>query len=212
MGSLPNLAILVGIGHRSDHGKDTLANMMVEWFDLNHRAWKVLKKPWAWKGKEICHQLYGWAGLREPDFYETDEGRKARNVKIPALNMTPVEIWIKVLSRGIRDQCWDRTWVEWLKNSPTSSRVLIPPDTRFPLEVPYCTYTIKCTNPRIPNRVGLSVDDELAGYDDWTFYLSNDGTLDDLRRKAYRLCQVIADGLLNDVPAHVYRGRGRNRF
>lgn len=172
---------------------------------------RIIKRPWAWKGKEVCFQVYGHLGLREPEFYETDEGRKFRNVKLPGIDLTPVEIWIRVLSKSFRDQVWDLTWVEYLTNC-IDADIIVCPDTRFPIEIERCTYTIKCTNPRIPNRQGESVDDVLAQFRNWNFLVSNDGTKDHLNDKAYRLAEEIAFNLRAGHSAAELLSQGPSRF
>jgi len=182
---------LIGIGHRSDHGKDTLANVMVS--TLQESGLRVKKIPWAWKLKDICYQLYAHFGLREPEFYETPEGRSVRNVKLPDINLTPVEIWIKVGTPAIRDNVWDSTWVDYLRLSNESKTydVIVAPDTRFYNEIDVCDYTIKLTNPRIPNREGESVDEILKNYNGWHFNMENDTTLGDLEAKGRMLATLL---------------------
>ena len=188
------MTYIIGVGHRSGHGKDTFVNYFVEHFNEIYsesmHPLSIRKISWAWKLKETAHQLYAHLGLREPEFYETDEGRELRNVKLPHIDLTPVEIWIKYGSYGVRNQVWDLTWVEWVRHNVTND-VVINADTRFPVEIPYCDYTINLINPRVPNRKGISVDDELAYFNDWTITVINDGTLSQLRQKAVLVCDSI---------------------
>jgi len=192
------MTYIIGVGHRSGHGKDTFANFFVEHFnnlfkDTLHGL-KIRKLSWAWKLKDACFQLYKHLGLREPEFYETDEGRKLRNIKLPCIGLTPVEIWIKFGSYGVRDHVWDLTWVEWVKHNNTDVDVIINGDTRFPVEIPYCDFTIKIVNPKIPNREGVSVDDKLAHYLSWNLIVMNDGTKEDLSDKAKQVCHQLFSG------------------
>lgn len=65
---------ILGLGHYSRTGKDTLANAMIEWFGQFYPELTVKKLPLAWKLKQITYELYAWAGVREPEFYDTPEG------------------------------------------------------------------------------------------------------------------------------------------
>jgi hypothetical protein len=186
--------ILIGIGHRSDHGKDTVANYMIEWLGFMRPDLEVKKLSWAWKLKDVTHQLYGYLGLREPEFYETPEGRALRHVKLPCINLTPVEIWIKFATDGVRNQVWDRTWVEWVRAHSLDYDVIICPDTRFHNEIEVCDWTVKVHNPRKPPMQGASSDEYLAGYDGWDFTITNDLGLSELRGRAFDL----ANHLFND--------------
>jgi hypothetical protein len=186
------MSYVVGIGHRSGHGKDTLANYVVHFLREMLPEKRVVKRSWAWKLKDISYQLYAHLGLQPGEFYETDEGRKLRNIKLPLIDLTPVEIWIRIGSRAIRDKVWDFTWVEWHKNN-TAADIVITADTRFPLEIPYCDLTVLCTNPRVQNREGESVDDELAHFHDWNYQIFNRGSIADLGNKALKLSYSIRD-------------------
>lgn len=185
------MAYIIGIGHRSENGKDTLANYMVNHLSNMLPGKTVIKLSWAWKLKDICHQLYGHLGLKEGNYYESDEGRKYRNIKIPNINLTPVEIWIKMGTYAVRDQIWDLTWVEYNKASCVAD-IMISADTRFPIEIGYCDVTILCHNPRVPNREGETVDNRLSSFHDWMYTIINDGSKSDLQHKAYMLCRQLS--------------------
>jgi len=188
------MAIIIGIGHRSGQGKDTLAGYLIESLGILVPKARIVKMSWAWKLKDTCYQLYSHCGLRESEFYETEEGRALRNIKLSKIDLTPVEIWIKYGSYGVRDQVWDKTWVEWLYNN-NDADIIVAPDTRFPVESPYCEYLIHCHDPRVPNRVGVTVDDELEGFKGWNYQVVNDGTKVQLGKKAIQLSRVVYESL-----------------
>ena len=58
---------IIAIGHYRRVGKDTFANSLVEKARQLDPRLRVGKRSWAWKLKQICHELYAWAGLREPE-------------------------------------------------------------------------------------------------------------------------------------------------
>jgi hypothetical protein len=181
--------MIIGIGHRSGHGKDTVANFMIQWLALHHRELNVKKVSWADKLKDICYQLYSHLGLKEGAFYETEEGRALRNIRLPKINKTPVEIWIDMGTPAVREKVWDRTWIEYVQHTPAD--IIIAADTRFMNEVEACDVTIKVINPRIPRREGKSVDDVLAFYVNWDHYLYNEGEKIELRKNTNLLCQKL---------------------
>ena len=81
---------IIGLGHYSRVGKDTFANYLVESLAEYQPSLKVLKRSFAWKLKQVTHELFSWAGLREPEFYETAEGAAVRQVKCIATISFPV--------------------------------------------------------------------------------------------------------------------------
>lgn len=177
---------IISIGHRSGHGKDTFANYMVEYFQCYVPELKVVKWSWAWKLKLLCYDLYKHhEGCYPPEYYDTAEGREFRNCVIPSLGMTIVELWIK-MGEGIRHQVYENTWAEWSRYN-VDCDILITADTRKHTETAVSDITIKVVNPRIPNRVGASIDGELQDYP-WQHVIVNDMGYYELRSKAYTLC------------------------
>ena len=71
--------LFLGFGHYSRTGKDTTAN-----YFLDDYGAQAIKRSFAWKLKQICHELYAWAGLRPPEFYETPEAHSRATSSLPA--------------------------------------------------------------------------------------------------------------------------------
>jgi hypothetical protein len=183
--------MIIGIGHRSGHGKDTCAKMILDWCKDKDVPSKntIYQLSFAWKLKDICYQVYGWAGLREAEYYDTDEGRTARNIPLVALGLTPVEIWVLVGEKF--REVYPRTWVSWVQNNTTKTVHVICPDCRHPNEMDVVDYAIKVHNPRVVNREGLSIDDMLESWNGWDAEIINDGTLEELREKVNALCSKL---------------------
>jgi hypothetical protein len=178
--------MLIGIGHRSRHGKDQFAAYMVQYLNAVYPELSVRKLSWAWKLKDVCHQLYGHLGLKPPEYYETEPGISEREIKLPRINKTPVEIWIDMGTPAVRDQVWDNTWLDWVQHQSSLYDIVICPDTRFTNEALACDYTIRVYNPRIPNRTGKTADNHLEGYE-FDYNVINDMGLSELRGQAYQL-------------------------
>lgn len=183
------MTTLVGIGHRSGHGKDRTADFMVRYIN-NNSGLRAEKISWARALKNISEKLYGHLGLRNWLYYDTDEGRELRNVPLPKINLTPVEIWVMV-GQKMRE-IYDATWIDLVKQNATAD-IIILPDTRHFNEVNICDFVIKVHNKRVPNRVGKSIDDILKDYKDWDFILHNSGTLDALKEKSESVAQQILE-------------------
>lgn len=182
------MPIIIGLGTASGVGKDTCANHMMEYLKEYSSLWSA-KLSFAWKLKDIAWQLYSWAGVKKGDFYDTPMGRKERNVVLPELGMTVVELWIKLGTSAIRDNIYDKTWIRYVQNRPED--LIICADMRFPNEWEITNYRIKVINPRVPPREGLSVDNKLDGYTGWNYTIINDGSLDLLRERSHIVIEDI---------------------
>lgn len=120
---------IIGLGHYSRTGKDTFANRLATL--LKMAGINAVKRPFAWKLKQICYELYAWDGMREPEFYDTPEGAKLRDVPLPNIGKTPVQIWVDFGTPAVRDQVYGSTWIEYALNNTDGIDVLIIPDVRF---------------------------------------------------------------------------------
>lgn len=178
---------IIGLGHYSRVGKDTLANMMMT--ELEARGLKVMKSSFAWKIKLIAHDLYGWAGLREPEFYDTPEGAPFRDIIIPALGKTPVKIWIEV-GNLFRD-VYPGTWLEYALQPKEGVDVLFVPDVRFDNEVAALkardAYLLLVTREGVAPRDSIS-DQQLLGKKWYHEHVKNDEDQMALYRRA---CDIV---------------------
>jgi hypothetical protein len=176
---------IIGLGHYSRTGKDSFANYLVQ--NLLSTDLRVVKRPFAWKLKEVAHDLYAWAGMREPEFYETPEGAIARDVVLPALEMTPVEVWVKLGTPAIREQVYDKTWIDYVLKGTRDTDILIIPDVRFPNEIEAIREAggtaIKVVRPGYGPRNTVA-DRKLLGYAGWDYVIGGEGTMTSLNRWA----------------------------
>lgn len=161
---------ILGLGHYSRTGKDTLANMVIEWNKDSESPLVIKRISLAWKLKQICFELYGWAGLREPEYYDTKEGEADRDVTIRALGKTPVEIWVAFGTPAIREQVYDRTWIDYILQTDHQCDLLIVPDVRFPNEVEAFreegAYLVKTVREGYGPRKTVA-DQALVGWNGW---------------------------------------------
>ena len=183
---------IIGFGHYSRVGKDTVANYLVE--QARTKGILAKKISFAWKLKDISHQLYAWTGLREAEYYETDEGAELRNIVLPGINMTPVELWIAIGTPALRDNVYDGTWVDYLLKTDHKCDLLVIPDVRFLNEVDAIRERggklIKLCRPGFGPRPTSVADQALVGYTGWdqTITATN---MDELSDHATRILQDI---------------------
>jgi hypothetical protein len=183
--------IIVSLSHKSRVGKDTFAGFLQT--ALRVKGVRTQKASFAAKLKQVCFIMYGWAGLREAAYYETDEGAAARQVKLPLLDMTPVDIWGQVGNK-IRE-VFPNTWLNsTLMTEYPNVQVLIVTDARFPNEgdkvVELGGIPIRITNSRAP-VLGTVADVAMDGWDKWVRHVENEEGLRELNAEAEKLAAEI---------------------
>ena len=121
--------IIIGLGHQKRTGKNIAASAMGDYLDNKNISYSI--HGFADKLKDICSDLYGWAGLKGRDYYESHGNEK--EVVLPAIKKSPRQIWLAFGTLAVRNQVYEHTWADYLlKNCKTD--VLIIPDLRFPDE------------------------------------------------------------------------------
>jgi len=178
---------ILGLGHYSRTGKDSLANFIIAYVAQAYRTAKVIKRPFAWKLKQICFELYGWAGMMQPEFYETQEGEPYRDVVLPAIGKTPVQIWVDMGTPAVRNCVYQDTWIDYLLKTDHDCDLLIIPDVRFANEVAAVKAlggTIcKIVRPGYGPRPTVA-DRALVGFTGWDYVIGGVGTMDSLNEWA----------------------------
>lgn len=201
---------IIGLGHYSRTGKDTLANAMIEYFGQFFPELVVKKLSFAWKLKKITHELYAWAGVREPEFYETPEGEKARDVVLPLLGMTPVDLWVRFGTDAVRNQVYQNTWVEFVTKGDHQADIVIVPDVRFPNEVAAMqeigAKLVKVVRPGYGPRK-TKADRALLGFTGWDYVVGASGEIAELRRWAVRFGAALSQEILDDLTTDGTNGR-----
>ncbi len=127
--------IILGIGHYSRTGKDTFANALVDILHEMNPELRIGRRSFASKLKEVTHDLYAWAGLQGEAYYNNPKHEHERDVKLPALGLTPVEVWVQFGTPAVREQVYDGTWIDYLLKTDHKLDVMIIPDVRFPNEI-----------------------------------------------------------------------------
>jgi hypothetical protein len=151
--------------------------------------------------KDVCHQLYSWAGVREPEFYDTKVGESYRDEVLPALGVTPVDLWVKFGTPAVREHVYNLTWVDYVLNTDHGCQVLVIPDVRFANEVAAIRERdgtlIKVVRPGYGPRNTVA-DRALLEFKDWDNVIGSSGRLSDLESWANSYVYSIAKGV--DLP------------
>lgn len=188
--------LILGFGHRKRVGKDTITDMINTQLRIAKPGLRVKKVSFAAKLKDVSYQLFGWAGVQRALFYENPANAHLRETKLPAIDLTPREVWIK-LGNAVRS-VYAGVWVEHALKG-TEADVILIPDVRFPNEVD----AIRGLGGRVykvtRSSVAVSTDESdcaLADFDDWDAVLPNDGDMMDLYNHADKLVKEVLDGPL----------------
>ena len=164
----------IAFGHRKRVGKDTACRFLISYLRTTGSKKQINKGSFAYELKLMCHRLYGWDGLREPEFYEDPSNEHLREIALLTIGKSPREIWIEV-GMGMRD-VYDLTWVDALFYNNSESDILLISDCRFLNECQrikeYGGLVVKIERPDIADTSD-EADDALNGYDDWDHVIVN---------------------------------------
>ena len=125
--------LIFAFGHKKSVGKSYAARAV---YNFLSPELVVKIDGFANKLKDICYQLYWWAGLQPGDYYESEENYHKKNIILPFINISPREIWLKFGTNAVRNHVYQHTWVDYLINyhKQTKCDVLLITDLRFPDE------------------------------------------------------------------------------
>lgn len=166
--------IAIGFGHRKRMGKDAASKIMLDILRQRFPHKKIGICHWADKLKMVCYDLYKWAGVQPPGYY--DQYPDKRKEIIPALGVTVVDLWIKVGTPMFRDMVHQDTWINYLMHSIGTMDIAIIADTRFPNEADKIKQSgglvIKIHRDSVPTNNDVA-DCALEGYTDWDYSIVN---------------------------------------
>lgn len=182
--------ILIGIGHAKRHGKDTVAQFLIE--KLRQLGYVAVRVSFADKLKEVCYIAYRWAGLRPGDYYDHPDHAAEREIVLPKVGKTPRQIWIEVGNK-LRE-VHPETWINAALDDSRNADFIVIPDTRYPNEVDAIKaaggFVVKVHRPGLPEANDVA-DCALKDFNDWDDVISNVGDLDRLKFHAETLARVI---------------------
>lgn len=189
--------LVVGIGHRKGTGKDTFAKFVASYVKLQTRGKAIKVVGFADKLKDVCYQLFAWAGLKPGIYYETDETYEKRNclLEIPINGefKSPRDIWIEFGQHSRK--YYERIWRDAvLKN--TIADLLLIKDLRFFNEIEGVLevngLTVKVVNPNVPDTDD-EADRPLQDYTSWHHTFVNDSTKEALNVKAQVFARMLIE-------------------
>lgn len=171
--------IIIGFGHRKRVGKDTAGAFLLNHLRLEGKS--ATKKALAWKLKQQCYELFYWAGIREPEYYETHP--KDREIPLKVIGKTPRQLWIDY-GMAMRD-IYEDIWVD-LVIKECNKDFLIITDIRMPNEIAAIKnsggFAVKISNPNVPYTPDKA-DTPLNDFNGWDHHIINDGSKSDLFEK-----------------------------
>jgi hypothetical protein len=161
------MGLIIGLGHRQNMGKDTMARFISSVIRDKSRGISVESRSFANKLKEIAYSLYAWTGLQQAEYYELEPTLK--NIILPKIGKSPRQLWIE-LGNYLRRYDPD-IWINPVLQNHCPNILLIR-DLRYPNEARKIMeldgILIKCHRPDIP----LSNDEAdiaLANWSDWNY-------------------------------------------
>lgn len=187
--------IIIGFGHRKRVGKDTACQFLVSYLRMNTKGLAIVKGNLAYDLKLECYNIYGWAGLQPPEYYDTPEGALEREIILPKLGKSPRQIWIEVGNK-LRD-VYEDTWIDLLINK-TNADILILGDIRYPNEVNAVRrnnghlYKIERDSAPVSHDVA---DIALRDYNGWDQVIGNHGPIHELHTKIVYIGNSIINKL-----------------
>ncbi len=199
--------LFIGLGHYKRTGKDSFADFLIRALHYRRPKLKVIKTSFAWKLKQICFELYAWAGLREPEFYETIHGGELREVVLEELGKSARQIWIDFGTDAVREHVYERTWLDYLLKSKHNADVVLVPDVRFRNEADAMqamnATLVKVVRPGYgPGK--NKPDRELLGYTGWHNVVGDEGSMGSLQRWADQYAEWICGGApVSRTPAEI---------
>ena len=176
--------MIIAFGHQSNVGKNTAGGFLKDIIDKNTNSTTKVAS-FATPLKMTAYDLYGHLGVKHPDYYE--ENRADRDIVIPKLNMTVVELWIKI-GRKMRE-IWSGTWLHKTLSMSDKHDFLIITDLRFPDEFEGVEklggYCLKITSPKVKVK---GLDREFEEDHEWHGVIDNSGTKEDLYKNLEKFC------------------------
>ncbi len=179
---------IIAFGYKKGTGKDTAAQFLTTALKTNCPGVKIQRASFAAKLKDICFQLYGWAGLHPGPTYERH--RELKEANLPLIGMSPREIWIGV-GNALRD-VYPNTWVKSVLNK-TEHDFKIITDPRFWNEATEIRLAGGILI-RMDRDVSRGTDPAEVELDDWKIWseiIDNSGSLNDLNTQMVSLARKL---------------------
>ena len=113
--------IVIGLGYKKGSGKNTFAKFLGTHIRCSCNHLKVQEVSFAHKVKDLAFQLYGWAGIQRPIYYETHYSDK--EITLPQLGKSPRQIWIEIGNK--MREIYQNTWIDYALNGVKGDIIII---------------------------------------------------------------------------------------
>lgn len=184
--------IVVAFGHKSRVGKDTASKFLVNTLRQTVRDKYINHSSFASHLKVAAQYIFKPYGIKSQSHYDSNPSDRRNTV--PELNISPVDLWIKVgmFVRSIHPDAWVRLLLETHKKDD----ILIISDLRFQNEIEcirkLATYSIIC---KINNNnapvYDSPADTALDGYTGWDTIIENNGTMEQFYESVNVLAKLV---------------------
>lgn len=184
--------MLLGLGHRKQVGKDTLAQMIAKY------SADTVVASFAQPLKHVANVLFNWAGVSAGAFY--DQNPLMKEEMIPMLNMTVRDLYLRLGKdmRAIHPDVYVNALLTAVRGQATHPNMLcVITDVRYPNEVEAIKrmggQVFKIERPSI-EITHDDADDALEGFTGWDRVLVNAGSLADFEALALSLVKELFHG------------------
>jgi len=181
---------IIAFAFKKGSGKSTAGKFLSTYLKINANHLKVKQISFAAKLKDVCHQLYKWAGLQSAIYYESHRNKK--EVVLPKVGLSPRDIWIQVGNK--MREVYENTWIDFALQG-VSADILIISDLRFPNEasaiIEHGGLLVKISRDGLPQGTDPAEVD-LDDWENWDYVIANNFSLQMLNTAV----EVIAKDLI----------------
>lgn len=98
--------MILGIGHESMVGKDTVGMFIIDYLRSNYRQLKIKREGFADNLYDVCYTMYKWAGFQPRQYYVNHP--KDKETILPLIGKTPRDLLIGHgnACREFDPDCW----------------------------------------------------------------------------------------------------------
>lgn len=191
--------MIVGIGHKKQHGKSTFADMIQK--HLLRNGYPCVTDSFAEGLKRVLLELFP-KQVQRRHLYGTEKDKTERLLDIKIATLKPGEIvcgrtLMQFFGTEVCRGMYDRIWCVQLANRAAQQpgKLTITSDVRFSNEVDtilsHNGIVVKVQRPGQPSTDEHASERALDNFTDWSYTISNDKNLEELEAQAIQLCEKV---------------------